>query len=73
MPSRDLSGEESNSPQSWRRSSRSWGNGNCLEISAMSRNVIMIRDSKDPHGPILRVTPTQWDNFLDDIRCAGLT
>jgi hypothetical protein len=47
----------------WRRSSRSNADGNCVEVVA-GPDVVAIRDSEDPAGPILTVTPTQWRTFL---------
>ncbi|MGW4425389.1 DUF397 domain-containing protein, partial [Streptosporangium sp. NPDC004631] len=39
--------------------------------SALATNLpdtIAIRDSKNPHGPKLLLTPTQWHTFIDDIK-----
>lgn len=65
----------------WVRSSRSFANGNCVEVAAWRKstrsnghnecveagcggNVVGVRDSKDPDGPVLRFTPAQWRAFL---------
>ncbi|BAJ31799.1 MULTISPECIES: DUF397 domain-containing protein [Kitasatospora] len=53
----------------WVKSSHSdaSGNGNCVEVCsdfATSHHTIGVRDSKDPHGPRLHLTPTAWAAFL---------
>ncbi|MFE9104188.1 DUF397 domain-containing protein [Actinomadura geliboluensis] len=43
----------------WRRSSRSTSSGgNCVELADVTNAVVAVRDSKDPDGPILFLTPT---------------
>jgi hypothetical protein len=55
------------SGQNWRRSSRSWGNGNCVEVAGLS-STTLVRDSKAPHRLVLQFTPKQWGVFLDCVR-----
>lgn len=52
----------------WIKSSFSYANGNCVEVSGLSDNSIEIRDSKNPEGPILHFTPAEWDAFLGGVR-----
>jgi len=55
----------------WVKSSFSHANGNCVEVSGLSRpsgDLIGVRDSKDKKGPILRFTPDEWDAFLGGVR-----
>ncbi|KKZ74754.1 DUF397 domain-containing protein [Streptomyces showdoensis] len=48
----------------WRKSSYSGGEGgNCVEVAAHP-TAVHIRDSKDPHGPQLAVTPASWAAFV---------
>ncbi|MEV0257640.1 DUF397 domain-containing protein [Streptomyces sp. NPDC050732] len=48
----------------WRKSSHSGGEGGeCVELSSCPR-AIHIRDSKNPTGPTLSITPTTWSEFL---------
>jgi hypothetical protein len=51
----------------WRKSSRSNGGGNCVEVAHVE-NVVAVRDSKDPYGPALIFTPAAWAAFLDGVR-----
>ena len=48
----------------WRKSSHSGGNGDCVELAAGSR-VRYVRDSKDPNGPALGFSPKAFQQFLD--------
>jgi hypothetical protein len=43
----------------WRKSSRSSGTGQCVEATAIER-AVLIRDSKNPHGPHLVFTLQGW-------------
>ncbi|MFI6014908.1 DUF397 domain-containing protein [Streptomyces sp. NPDC051243] len=48
----------------WRKSTYSSGEGGeCVEV-ATCPHTIHIRDSKNPTGPRLAVTPTTWSAFL---------
>jgi len=51
----------------WKIARRSAGNGACVEIAPMA-GAILIRDSKDPDGPILRCSPETFRSFLDASR-----
>ncbi|WLW53017.1 DUF397 domain-containing protein [Streptomyces sp. YU58] len=48
----------------WRKSSYSGGEGGeCLEVAA-TPTTIHLRDSKNPTGPHLTLSPTAWSAFL---------
>lgn len=46
----------------WRTSTRSSGNGQCVEVAALN-GATAVRDSKDPAGPALTFTAPQWAAF----------
>ena len=51
----------------WRKSSFSGTQGNCVEVTTNSTGVVVVRDSKDHSGGMLIVTRQQWRNFIRDI------
>ncbi len=53
----------------WRKSSRSAGANNCVEV-AHQHGWTAVRDSKNKTGPVLIFTDGQWDAF---IQCAVAT
>jgi hypothetical protein len=59
---------ESNSSQNWIKSSYSMTNGNCIEVAGLSGEVIGVRDSKNPGGPILGFRSADWDAFIGHVR-----
>jgi hypothetical protein len=64
MPSPDLSRAV------WRISSRSGGNGNCVEVAANLPGMVAVRDSKDRSGPVLIFAHTAWEAFTVQL-CDG--
>jgi hypothetical protein len=53
---------------SWFKSSLSFAHGDCVEVAHLSDSCIGVRDSKDPAGPVLRFTPSEWTAFLGGVR-----
>jgi hypothetical protein len=51
----------------WLKARSSSHNGQCVEVAA-AIGKIAIRDSKDPDGPILVYTPTEFKVFLNGAR-----
>ena len=52
----------------WRKSSYSGNNGgNCDEVASLP-GTIAVRDSHDPRGPVLLVTPQDWQAFTATLK-----
>jgi hypothetical protein len=56
----------------WRKSSYSSGNGgDCVEAASLAAG-LLVRDSKDPDGPALAITPEDWKIFTDLVKAGAL-
>jgi len=52
----------------WRKASFSGTNSdNCVEVGVVGRTVA-VRDSKEPHGPVLALAPEQWRAFTGQVK-----
>ncbi|MBW4716145.1 DUF397 domain-containing protein [Saccharothrix sp. SC076] len=47
---------------SWRKSSYSTDQANCVEVRHLA-GAVAVRDSKNPHGPVLIVPKVNWRGF----------
>jgi hypothetical protein len=50
---------------SWKKSTAS-AESNCVEV-ANDGDAVFVRDSKDPRGPVLAFTRSEWDAFLTGV------
>jgi Domain of unknown function (DUF397) len=50
-------------PTTWRKSSRSGGGENCVELACLDGRIV-VRDSKQPSGPHLTFTAGPWLSFI---------
>ncbi|MFJ9454992.1 DUF397 domain-containing protein [Kitasatospora sp. NPDC101447] len=53
---------------SWRKSSFSGAQSNCVEIAVGVTGVVPVRDSKDPDGPTLLFRADAWSSFLSGVK-----
>jgi Domain of unknown function (DUF397) len=51
----------------WQKARRSVNNGACVEIAPVSRQ-ILVRDSMDRNGPMMRYSQRSWRIFVGDIK-----
>ncbi|MEU4411188.1 DUF397 domain-containing protein [Streptosporangium sp. NPDC023963] len=62
----------------WHKSSLSGDGPDCVEVALADTSLgpdvdllFLVRDSKDPEGPMLAFTSAEWDAFLDRIKGDG--
>ena len=59
---------EDNMNPGWRTSSYTGnGGGNCVEVGDAAR-MIVVRDTKDRSGPVLRFSLVAWHRFADQVK-----
>jgi hypothetical protein len=51
----------------WVKSSLSFANGNCVEVSDFDGGNVGVRNSRDPAGAVLRFTPDEWHAFIGGV------
>lgn len=57
----------------WRKSSYSnQDGGECIEVSDAFPALVPVRDSKDPHGPVLVFEAAAWTSFVAAVKRQGL-
>ena len=52
----------------WIKSSLSYANGNCVEVTSLPDGGIGVRNSRDSSGAILSFTSDEWHAFLGGVR-----
>ncbi len=55
-------------PAVWRKSSYSNNQGACVEVADLNAGGRAVRDSKNPTGPALMFTATEWVAFTAGVR-----
>ncbi|MFF4225350.1 DUF397 domain-containing protein [Streptomyces abikoensis] len=54
----------------WRTSTYSGNSGQCVEVSLMAFDEVLIRDSKNPCGLMLVVLPKVWASFVETVKAS---
>ncbi len=59
----------------WIKSSYSDNGGQRVEVAAnlAAHGTIPVRDSKDPHGPVLAFDTTAWTGFVASVKAGDFT
>jgi hypothetical protein len=60
--------ERPSSGSYWIKSSLSYANGNCVEVTSLPDGEIGVRNSRDSGGPVLSFTSDEWHAFLGGVR-----
>ncbi|WP_327119796.1 DUF397 domain-containing protein [Nocardia sp. NBC_01730] len=60
------------SEAAWFKSRRSSPSQDCVEVAFLGSGLVGVRDSKNPTGPALVFTPTEWDSFVAGIASGEL-
>jgi hypothetical protein len=55
----------------WRKSSYSGNGGECVEVATGHLGTVAVRDSKNPHGPVLIVSRDEWAGFITRVRATA--
>jgi hypothetical protein len=53
----------------WRKSTRSGGNGDCVELAGLHGGQVAVRDSKNPSSGLLAFDLATWAAFAARVRC----
>ncbi|MGR8007645.1 DUF397 domain-containing protein [Streptomyces hypolithicus] len=57
----------------WHKSSYSnQDGGQCLEVADDFAAVVPVRDSKNPHGPVLAIATDGWASFVSAVKDGAL-
>ncbi|MFF7025258.1 DUF397 domain-containing protein [Streptomyces klenkii] len=56
---------------SWRKSTYSGHQGDCIQVADGVADMVPVRDSKNPHGPTLILPTRAWAAFVSHVKGTG--
>jgi hypothetical protein len=56
---------DANAHVTWKKSTRSNGSGDCVEVAELPDGQRLVRDSKNPNGGLLTFTTSEWRAFIE--------
>lgn len=62
--------EETSVLPAWRRS-EFCGSQACVEVAKPAADVLLVRDAKNPQGPVLSFDRAEWDAFVEGVRAGN--
>jgi hypothetical protein len=55
-------------PTNWKKCSLSYSTGGCVEVADGARDLVRVRDSKNPSGTVLGFSWAGWTMFVGEIQ-----
>lgn len=52
----------------WKKSTRSGSNGQCTLCMRLADGTTLVKDSKNPDGPVLTFTADEWAAFIEGVK-----
>lgn len=56
----------------WRKSSYSGDGNNCVEVAALLPAEVGVRDSKNPQGSPIMISPLVWRDLVAQVKAGAL-
>jgi hypothetical protein len=63
-----MSSDDNALSANWRKATYSTAEGSCIEAGSMPGLVVIRDTTQHGRGPVLRVTPADWNQFMASIK-----
>jgi len=64
----DLAADDELADVRWQKSRRSNSQGACVELARLAGGEIAVRNSRFPHGPVLRYTQAELQALIEGVK-----